>query len=61
MNKEIQSLRGIACILVVYFHMIGKANTDLKCVFWFVIGCSTANYFSFIRYKSKLYKFSVIR
>lgn len=30
MNKEIQSLRGIACILVVYFHVIGTANTGLK-------------------------------
>lgn len=30
MNREIQSLRGIACILVVYFHVIGTANTGLK-------------------------------
>lgn len=30
MNREIQTLRGIACILVVYFHVIGTANTGLK-------------------------------
>ena len=29
-NKGIQSLRGLACLLVVYFHVIGSETTGLK-------------------------------